>query len=115
VKICIAALSKDIDSEISPELGKSVYFFIFDSETNEIEIMSNTSLGAGSALRPNITDLRAARILVRAGVHMLITGGIRKAALEALTSAGVAVVIAKGKVKEVLMALGCRKGLRDAA
>ncbi|MHC1579263.1 MAG: NifB/NifX family molybdenum-iron cluster-binding protein [Candidatus Alkanophagales archaeon] len=115
MKICIAALSKDVDSEISPELGKSVYFLVFDSETGKIEVMSNTGLGAGSALRPNIMDLRAARILVRAGVHVLITGGIRKAALEALTSAGVTVVIARGRVREVLMALGCGREPCEAA
>jgi len=102
VMICIAALSKDINSEIAPELGKSIYFFMLDPEMNDMKITNNTSLGAGGALRPNISDLRAARILVRTGVRMLITGGIRKGALEILTNAGVVVVIAEGRIKEIL-------------
>ena len=97
MKIGIAAMGPDMDSQVSERFGRAPYFIIYDVETGSFEAVPNDVSGGGAGVRAGMT-------LSSRGIEYLITGGgVGPNAHEALSSAGIKVIgFTKGTVKEVV-------------
>lgn len=86
MKVCITADGPDLDSEVGQDLGHSPYFLIVDLDTMEYESMENEGaswdMGAG---------MKAADIVINAGVDAVITGRIGPHGYSSFSDAGIMV------------------------
>ncbi len=98
MKICVSAAANDLDALIDPRFGRCPYFVIVDSETTQFEAISNMASDAVSG-----AGIQAAQTIAGRGVKVLITGNVGPNAFQALSAAGVKIVIdASGTVREVV-------------
>lgn len=98
MRICITAVSNNLDSQLDSRFGRSPWFIIVDPETLKFEALPNTALqsmhGAG---------IQAARLIAEKGVKAVISGNIGPNAYSALSSEGIAVITgASGPVKDII-------------
>ena len=88
MKICLTAITNNLDSQLDPKFGRCVYFIIIDSQTMKFKALKNkaatVSEGAG---------VLAAQILVDQEVKHVITGNIGPRSMQALKTAGIEVNI----------------------
>ncbi|MDH5389645.1 MAG: NifB/NifX family molybdenum-iron cluster-binding protein [Candidatus Bathyarchaeota archaeon] len=98
MKICVTAVSGSLEAQIDPRFGRCPYFVIVDSETMEFETVPNIASGSMSG-----AGIQAAQTMASKGVKVLITGNVGPNAFQALSAAGIRVVIgAFGNVREVI-------------
>ena len=98
MKICVSAITDNLDSPVDPRFGRCRYFIIVEADTMQFEAVPNT---AGTAMHG--AGIQAAQIVASKGVNMVITGNVGPNAYQALTSAGVKVVgNTSGTVREVV-------------
>ena len=100
MKICVSASASDLDAQVDPRFGRCPYFVIVDSETMEFEAIPNTAAGAvGGA------GIQAAQTVASKGVKAVVTGNVGPNAFQALSTAGINIVVgAFGTVREAVEA-----------
>jgi predicted Fe-Mo cluster-binding NifX family protein len=98
MKVCVSAIANSLDAQVDPRFGRCPYLVIVDSENMQFEAISNMASGAmGGA------GIQAAQTVVSRGVKVLITGNVGPNAFQALSAAGIKIVIgAFGTVREVV-------------
>jgi len=88
LKICLTAITNNLDSQLDPTFGRCAYFIIIDSQAMKFKALKNkaahVSEGAG---------VLAAQIMVGKEVKHVITGNIGPRAMQALKTAGIEVNI----------------------
>ena len=98
MKICITAVSGDLDAQIDPRFGRCQYFLIVDSETMTFETVPNIASSAASG-----AGIQGAQVIASKGAKVLITGNVGPNAFQALSAAGIKVVTgAFGNIKEAI-------------
>ncbi|MGC9345475.1 MAG: NifB/NifX family molybdenum-iron cluster-binding protein [Candidatus Bathyarchaeales archaeon] len=98
MRICVTAAGSTLDAPIDPRFGRAPYFIIVDSETMAFEAVPNVAAGAMSG-----AGIQAAQTIAGKGVNVLITGNVGPNAFQALSSAGIRIVVgAYGTVREVI-------------
>jgi len=98
MKICVSALSGDLEAQLDPRFGRCQYFVIVDSETMDFEAVPNTASGSMSG-----AGIQAAQTVASKGTEVLITGNVGPNAFQALSAAGIKIVTgAFGNVREVI-------------
>jgi len=98
MKVCITARGTSLDSPVDERFGRAEVFLLVETETMDLEALSNTrgrdSHGVGIASGSLIAD---------AGAEALLTGHCGPKALEVLSAAGIRVYNgARGTVRETL-------------
>ena len=89
MKICIsAATAGSLDAPIDPRFGRCPYFVIVDSETMQFEAIPNMASGGVSG-----AGIQAAQIIASRDVEVLITGNVGPNAFQALSAAGIKIVV----------------------
>lgn len=87
MRICITAVSNNLDSQLDSRFGRSPWFIIIDPETMEYEAVPNSAInsmhGAG---------IQAARLIVDKGANLVISGNIGPNAYNVLSSEGINVI-----------------------
>jgi predicted Fe-Mo cluster-binding NifX family protein len=98
MKICVSAVANSLDAQMDPRFGRCPYFVIVDSETMQFDTIPNMASGAmGGA------GIQAAQTIASRGVKILITGNVGPNAFQALSAAGIKIVVgAFGTVREVV-------------
>ena len=98
MKICVSATANSLDAPVDPRFGRCPYFLIVDSDTMQFEVVPNVASGAmGGA------GIQAAQTIASKGVKVLITGNVGPNAFQALSAAGIKIVIgAYGTVREAV-------------
>jgi len=98
MKVCVSAVSDNLDAQLDPRFGRCQYFIIVNPETLAFEAVPNAAKDAiGGA------GIRAAQIITEKGVEAVITGNIGPNAFQALASAGVKVLTGfYGTVREAV-------------
>jgi len=84
MKICISAFGKDPNSEVDPQFGRCNYFVIIDPDKGEVTSIKNPGSEASSG-----AGIRAAEIVVCAGVDTLLTGSVGPNSFTVLSEAGI--------------------------
>ncbi len=98
MKICVTASGNTLDTPVDPRFGRTAHFLVVDSETITFEAVPNTAAGTMSG-----AGIQAAQTIASKGVNVVITGNVGPNAFQALTSAGIKIVIgAQGTVREVI-------------
>jgi len=98
MKICVTAVSGSLDAQVDPRFGRCPYFVIVDSETMEFEALSNIASGSMSG-----AGIQAAQTVAGKGAEVLITGNVGPNAFQALSAAGIRVMLdAFGNVREAI-------------
>lgn len=98
MRICVTAAGNTLDAPIDPRFGRAPYFVIVNSETMAFEAVPNVAAGAMSG-----AGIQAAQTIAGKGVNVLITGNVGPNAFQALSSAGIRIVVgAYGAVREVI-------------
>ena len=96
MKIAVSATGNNLDSAIDPRFGRCAYFLVVDTENMSLEAFSNESsvLGGGAGIQ-------SAQFVSSKGAQVLITGNCGPNAVQALSAAGVKVVLGQsGTVRE---------------
>jgi len=98
VRICVTASGTTLDASVDSRVGRAAYFIIVNSETMAFEAVPNTAGGAMSG-----AGIQAAQTIASKGIDVLITGNVGPNAFQALSSAGIKIVVgAYGIVREVI-------------
>lgn len=98
MKICVTAVSDNLDAQVDPRFGRCQYFIIVDPDTLEFEAIRNPSINAMSG-----AGIQSAQIISNKGVEVVITGNVGPNALQVLTSAGIKIQQgASGTVRDVI-------------
>ncbi|HIE13877.1 TPA: dinitrogenase iron-molybdenum cofactor biosynthesis protein [Candidatus Bathyarchaeota archaeon] len=101
MKVAVSSTGPSLDSQLDPRFGRCAYFIIVDTENFEFEAIPNTAqYVAGGA------GIQAAQIVASKGVQAVITGNVGPNAYQALSAAGIKIIIgAYGTVKDAVMKL----------
>jgi len=98
MKVCISAVSDNLDAQLDPRFGRCQYLVIVDTETMEFEAIPNTSASA-----PGGAGVQTAQTVANKGVKAVITGNVGPNAYRVLSSAGIEIIPgASGTVREVI-------------
>ena len=98
MKVCVTASAGGLDAPVDPRFGRCPYFIIVDSETMKFEVVPNTAAGAMAG-----AGIQAAQLVAGLGAEVVITGNVGPNAFQALSAAGVRIVVgAYGTVREVV-------------
>ena len=98
MKICVSAVSASLDAQVDPRFGRCQYFVIVDTETMRFEATPNMSRSV-----PHGAGIQAAQAAVNKGAQVVLTGNIGPNAFQALSAAGIKVLIgAFGTVREAV-------------
>ncbi|MGB6837181.1 MAG: NifB/NifX family molybdenum-iron cluster-binding protein, partial [Dehalococcoidia bacterium] len=98
MKVAVTSRGPDLDSEVDPRFGRCPLLLIVDTESMGFEVLENPAVAA-----PGGAGIQAAEAVAREEVKAVITGNCGPNAYEALSAAGIAVIVgASGSVREAL-------------
>ncbi|MCE5261734.1 MAG: NifB/NifX family molybdenum-iron cluster-binding protein [Euryarchaeota archaeon] len=97
MKVSIPVMNRSgISSTVGAHFGKVPVYAILETETGELSFIDNTSEHMGGVGLPP-------ELLSKAGVNVMLCGGLGPKAVDMFTSLGIEVYVgAKGTVKETL-------------
>lgn len=88
MKICLTAITNNLESELDSRFGRCRYFIIINSEKMEFEAIKNKAAEVSED-----AGILAAQIMADKKVKNVITGNVGTRALQALKTAGIEVGI----------------------
>lgn len=92
MRIAISSTGTEPESEVDLRFGRAPFFLIYDSESDEYEVVSNEE---NSRMAQGV-GIQAAELIAGKGVQMLISGKVGPKAFSALKMAGIAPVTYHG-------------------
>jgi len=97
MKIAIATIKKNEDSEISLRAARAPFYLIFDEKGELLETISNPfAFGSGGA------GFGVAKMLADKGVDTIVAGAFGPNMISAMEGRGLKCQEKKGRVKEIL-------------
>jgi len=98
MKVAVSAGAPSLDAGVDERFGRCACFVVVDPETMAFEPLPNDSAARGSG-----AGIQAARLLVDQGVVAVLTGNCGPKAWQALSGAGIRVVVGcSGTVREAV-------------
>jgi len=98
MKIAVTAKGENLEAELDPRFGRCQFFLLIDSETMQVESISNESVMASGG-----AGIQAAQNIIKTGAKIVLTGNIGPNAFQTLSAAGVKVYTGNnGLVGDVL-------------
>ncbi len=98
MRICVSAVADSLDAQVDPRFGRCPYFVLVDSETMKFEAVPNTASSQMSG-----AGIQAAQTLASKSVNVVLTGNVGPNAFQALSAAGIKVLIGVfGTVREAV-------------
>lgn len=91
MKVAVASLGSDLDSEVSRVFGRCNYFLFVDTETSHVDVMSNPAIGASGG-----AGVQAAQFVVRQGAEAVLCGNVGPNAMGVLSGSAVDVYALSG-------------------
>ena len=95
MKVCIPAMGDNgLEDSVGEHFGRVPFYTLLDTETEKVEVLRNTSEHMGGQGYPP-------EILARAGVEVMLCGGLGGRAIRMFEDFGIMVYIgAYGKIKD---------------
>jgi predicted Fe-Mo cluster-binding NifX family protein len=99
MKVSIPVMNRDgMSATVGAHFGKVPYYAIIDTENGDLKFIDNTSEHTGGKGLPP-------ELLAKAGIHIMLCGGLGPKAVDLLCSFGVQVYVgAGGTVQETMEA-----------
>ena len=98
MRIAITATAPDLDAKVDPRFGRCPFFLIVETDDLSFEAMENPNVTQGSG-----AGIQSAQLMAERGVTHVLTGNCGPNAHQALTAAGIAVVVGcTGTVREAV-------------
>lgn len=98
MKIAVSATGPQIDASVDPRFGRCPWFVIVETDDLSSESFENTSQALGQG-----AGIQSARAVVERGARFVLTGNCGPNAHQALTTAGIGVVLGcTGTVRQVV-------------
>jgi len=99
MKVCIPTMGNNgINEVVSQHFGRARTYTIVDTETNEVEVLQNTSRHMGGNRLPP-------EIIVETGTHIMLCSGLGPRAINMFEQYGIDVFVgATGTVKDAINA-----------
>jgi predicted Fe-Mo cluster-binding NifX family protein len=98
MKIAVSAAGTDLDAMVDRRFGRCQCFLIVDTEDMTVDVLENSAVALGSG-----AGIQAAQNLAEKGVTHVLTGNCGPKAHQALTSAGIGVIVdCAGRVRDVV-------------
>ncbi|NLG43572.1 MAG: dinitrogenase iron-molybdenum cofactor biosynthesis protein [Phycisphaerae bacterium] len=91
MKIAVTATAPSLDSPLDPRFGRCPYFLLIDSDTLGFQAVENSSQALGQG-----AGIQAAQLVANQGVMHVLTGHCGPNAHQALTAAGIGVIVGCG-------------------
>jgi predicted Fe-Mo cluster-binding NifX family protein len=91
MKVAITTTAPRLEASLDPRFGRSAYFIVIDSETNEWEALSNPAANAGGG-----AGAQAAQFIADMDTQAIISGRFGPTAYKALDAADIQMYIAEG-------------------
>ena len=88
MKVVISSEGRDLSSPCSPQFGRCPLFLLVDTESMELESVTNTAANA-----PGGAGVQAAQLVTRSDARAVITGKVGPKAMQVLRAAGVPVYL----------------------
>jgi len=97
VKVCVPTMGQSgMNDMVSPHFGRAPTFTIIDTETEEVEVLPNTSEHMGGVGY-------APEIMAKAGVDVMVCSGLGQRAIGMFEEAGIMVYVgAQGTVRDAV-------------
>ncbi len=93
MKVAITAVGSDLQAQIDARFGRAHYFIFIDTDTMELEAVSNDGMNAAHG-----AGIQSGQLMSSKGVSVVITGQVGPNAYDTLTAAGIKIFKA-GAVK----------------
>ncbi|MCK4913215.1 MAG: NifB/NifX family molybdenum-iron cluster-binding protein [Planctomycetes bacterium] len=84
MKIAITSTGKTLDSNVDPRFGRTAYFIIADTETEEFDAIENSNVQASGG-----AGISSAKVVIDTGAKVVIAGNFGPNAQRTLDAAGV--------------------------
>jgi predicted Fe-Mo cluster-binding NifX family protein len=98
MRIAVTATAPQLDAPVDPRFGRCPYFLIVETDTLSFEAVENSNQGLGQG-----AGIQSARLVADRGVRSVLTGNCGPKAHEALTAAGISVVVGcSGTARQVV-------------
>ena len=98
MKVAVSSSGKNLDSQIDPRFGRSVYFLIIDTEDMSYEAFENENTGLSGG-----AGIQTASFVSSKGAEVVITGNCGPKAAQVLSEAGIQLVVGQsGTVREAV-------------
>ena len=100
MKIVISATGRDTESDIDTTFHRCPFFLVFDTKTNLLRTLENTTRD-----RPSEIGATVGQIVANEGIDTVITSNIGPRAFEIFEGYGIKIYQAKGKVNDAIQQL----------
>lgn len=84
MKVAVTSTGKDLDSMIDERFGRTSYFIMANTDSNEFEVFENENLNSAHG-----TGVQVAQFVAGKGIQALITGNIGPNAIKVLKESGI--------------------------
>jgi predicted Fe-Mo cluster-binding NifX family protein len=98
MKVAVSAVGKTLDAVVDPRFGRCSTFVLVETDTMSLEAIDNESASLGGG-----AGIKTAQLVAQKGVRAVLTGNCGPNAHEALSAAGIDVIVGcSGTVADVL-------------
>ena len=88
MKIAVTSTGPSLDDKVDARFGRSPYFLIVDTETNEFEAMENPNIALGGG-----AGIQSAQLMAEHDVKVVLTGNCGPNAFRTFSAAGIRVIV----------------------
>jgi predicted Fe-Mo cluster-binding NifX family protein len=98
MKVAVTAVEPQLDAQVDPRFGRCPCFLIVETDDLSFEAVGNANQGLGQG-----AGIQSARFMAERGVQCVLTGNCGPNAHQALSAAGIGVVVGcAGTVRQVV-------------
>lgn len=98
MKVAVTTVEPRLDAQVDPRFGRCPYFLIVETDNLSFEAVENANQALGQG-----AGIQSARLMAERGVQCVLTGNCGPNAHQALSAAGIGVVVGcAGTVRQVV-------------
>ncbi len=98
MRVAVTAIAPQLDAQVDPRFGRCPFFLIVETDNLSFEALENLSQSLGQG-----AGIQSARLMAERGVKYVLTGNCGPNAHQALSAAGIGVVVGcAGTVRQVV-------------
>ncbi|MCE5274244.1 MAG: NifB/NifX family molybdenum-iron cluster-binding protein [Syntrophaceae bacterium] len=98
MKIAVSSTGPSLDAQVEPRFGRCPWFLVMETDTMEFQAMENPNIALGGG-----AGIQAAQFVAEKGITHVLTGNCGPNAHQALSAAGITIVVGcSGVVRDMI-------------